>query len=262
LNFDVRLVIYSFLELPPISHEALGIVLSCHQAHDEIEFQACRQVSAYLSSVEENARAQLDAIVEIPTFPTNTIFSAMKDVTIILPFYLVHAISEQDALIREHVALPLLLLWQDTLKLIFRANKDFTVRLMPSPGFTISPEFLDYVPYHRAFSLCYDMECYLCSLMEIIGHEIQLVQHKRVAQIGDCQMPTPPIRTKRVILQYSRLHLQFPLFARRAAFIPRVPPASLSTVYPGYILASATSVWSARLAKALYSANVVRPVER
>jgi hypothetical protein len=40
---------------------------------------------------------------------------------------------------------------------------------------------------------------------------------------------------------YSRLQLQFPLSANRTAFIPRVPPASLSTAFTCYALASSTS---------------------
>ena len=43
------------------------------------------------------------------------------------------------------------------------------------------------------------------------------------------------------LLSYSGMHLQFPLFARRTAFIPRVPPASLSTAFPQHVLVSATS---------------------
>jgi hypothetical protein len=206
LNFDVRLLIYSFSNLPPISRKAIGLILSCRQARDEIEYEVSRQVNTYLFLVENNARAKLHAPVELPTFPTNTIFTALTDVTVYLPFYLIHAtaelkVAEQYEIIRECVTLPPLLLWLGTVKLVFRAEKDLTARFTPIPDFSGALEM------HRPFHLRYNMNWCLHLLMFIVCSDIQLMEPEEleITQIGERQPVDPPIRRKRVILQWDML---------------------------------------------------------
>jgi hypothetical protein len=36
LNYDIRVMIYDDLDLPPFSHEALGLLLSCRESLEEL----------------------------------------------------------------------------------------------------------------------------------------------------------------------------------------------------------------------------------
>jgi hypothetical protein len=48
LNHDVRCLIYDLLELLPVSHENLGLVLSCKNAYTETSTAAARNFNRYL----------------------------------------------------------------------------------------------------------------------------------------------------------------------------------------------------------------------
>ncbi|KAF2109390.1 hypothetical protein BDV96DRAFT_604727 [Lophiotrema nucula] len=85
LNYDVRCVIYDYLEYPPISsgRETVGIILSCHQAFAETSEAVARQFSArlkYLSGLwEECYGHELRLFKEIDLHGG---FSKLKELTL------------------------------------------------------------------------------------------------------------------------------------------------------------------------------------
>jgi hypothetical protein len=57
-NYDVRCLIYDFLNLPPISHCCLGFVLSCREALTERERFAAQHLNQYLRDMDNVARQE------------------------------------------------------------------------------------------------------------------------------------------------------------------------------------------------------------
>lgn len=58
LNYDVRCLIYSFLDVRSISHPCLGCVLSCRDAFKDTEPFAVQHLNQYLRDVDNVSRQE------------------------------------------------------------------------------------------------------------------------------------------------------------------------------------------------------------
>ncbi|KAF2826850.1 hypothetical protein CC86DRAFT_369987 [Ophiobolus disseminans] len=81
LNYDVRCMIFDLLDLPPISHDSLGLVLSCRKAVDETEQAAVRGLNRRFASIIATT-ARKDPIPPPSKFPHSASFADMGRITI------------------------------------------------------------------------------------------------------------------------------------------------------------------------------------
>jgi hypothetical protein len=131
LHYDVRVIIYSFLDLPPISMVGVGFGLSCHQALAEIEYCAVSQMNDRLQNIRRISSIKLGAVIGIPTFATSATFNMLKEVTVELSFDFVHDLNRQTMAVPRQLIFPLLSMRLDRLRLLYRAGKDLRVFVSP-----------------------------------------------------------------------------------------------------------------------------------
>jgi hypothetical protein len=81
LNHDIRCLVYDLLELPPISHQCLGFVMSCQQALNETERAAVRNLNLYLTNVVAWYEL-LPCRPLISHFSPNARYSHLKEITV------------------------------------------------------------------------------------------------------------------------------------------------------------------------------------
>jgi len=81
LNYDVRCMIYDLLDLPPISHACLGLVLSCREALAETEQAAVRGLNRRLADLGVIAVCRSHRHM-LNKFPLGATFADLNKITI------------------------------------------------------------------------------------------------------------------------------------------------------------------------------------
>jgi hypothetical protein len=77
----VRCLIYDLLDLPPISRESLGLVISCKDAYTETSTAAARKLNRYLEDKVCAAKQDGYRLMAAP-FPLNASFASLQQLTI------------------------------------------------------------------------------------------------------------------------------------------------------------------------------------
>jgi hypothetical protein len=81
LNYDVRCLVYNHLELPPLSHSLVGLVMSCRKALNETEQIAALQVNRYLKGIRVAAAQQGHCLLK-PTLPIGSCYADLSEINI------------------------------------------------------------------------------------------------------------------------------------------------------------------------------------
>jgi len=81
LNYDIRCMIYDLLDLPPISHVCLGLILSCREALAETEQAAVRGLNCRLADLEVVAECRSHRHM-LNKFPFTATFADLNKISI------------------------------------------------------------------------------------------------------------------------------------------------------------------------------------
>jgi hypothetical protein len=198
LHYDARVIVYSFLDLPPISMEGVGFALSCHEALTEIEFCAVSQMNDYLQNIRRISSIKLGAVIGMPTFGTSATFSMLTEVTIELPFDFVHDLNRQTMAVPRQLIFPLLSMRLYRLRLLYCAGT--YMRVLVSP---LSRSNNNYKPFDLKLAIRKWMTWNLGYLLGDIVSEIQDIQRHGFVKVGRTKHYFGPIRTRSISLEWS-----------------------------------------------------------
>jgi hypothetical protein len=198
LHYDARVIVYSFLDLPPISMEGVGFALSCHKALAEIEYIAVSQMNDYLQNIRRISSIKLGAVIGMPTFATSATFSMLTEVTVELRFDFVHDLNRQTMAVPRQLIFPLLSMRLDRLKLLYRAGTDLRVFVSP-----LSRSNNHYKPFDLKLAIRKWMTWNLGYLLGDIVSEIQDIQRHGFVRVGRTKHHFKPIRTRSISLEWS-----------------------------------------------------------
>lgn len=81
LKYDVRCVIYDFMDLPPILHSNVGFVMSCKQAKAETKRAATQNVNRFIKALQATAQQQGHHFIWSKFAPT-TKFADLNNISI------------------------------------------------------------------------------------------------------------------------------------------------------------------------------------
>jgi hypothetical protein len=89
LNYDVRCLIYDFLDLPPISHSCLGLIMSCKEAKADTTPAAARNLKRYLTETQRSFNRHGYSLI-LPIIALDADHNDLKDITITTSWWTVY----------------------------------------------------------------------------------------------------------------------------------------------------------------------------
>jgi hypothetical protein len=118
LNRDVRCLIYDLIDLPPVSHASLGLLLSCKEAYSETSAAAARNLNRYLKNKETVTKEEQYRLV-VPKFSLDANFASLQILTI--------QTSRVMVLTRYHDPLSLISLDFSKITIVVLTNQELNV---------------------------------------------------------------------------------------------------------------------------------------
>ncbi|KAF1942414.1 hypothetical protein EJ02DRAFT_465780 [Clathrospora elynae] len=85
LNYDVRVMIYEYLDPAAVSVEALGLILSCREAKAEFDPICVRKLHTMFTRMEALVKERAGFSVNLPRHPTAHAFTAEDSIRVDLP---------------------------------------------------------------------------------------------------------------------------------------------------------------------------------
>jgi hypothetical protein len=90
LNYDIRYMVYKYLDLPPRSKTNCGFALSYTSAYEEIRAASVKPHSEYLGAIEAEFFAKTSHKAHIPPSMMSSTFAQLRNVLIEVPTSLAH----------------------------------------------------------------------------------------------------------------------------------------------------------------------------
>jgi hypothetical protein len=111
LNYDVRYMMYEYLDPAIISSEAAGLILSCREAKTEFDSVSMRKVNNMCKQMEDTVEQWIGYKGYIPRLLEGPAFNAADQITIELPVLLLHRRREwMRWIFFRHLIYPLIAL--------------------------------------------------------------------------------------------------------------------------------------------------------
>ena len=95
INYDVRHMVYEYMDLPPLSDESRGLAFSCTSAYDEIQAAAIKERCKYYQAIEAEFHSKTSHNINILRPTMQSTFCQLSRVSIEVPTALIHMITPQ-----------------------------------------------------------------------------------------------------------------------------------------------------------------------